>query len=289
MTFSRTHGYKKSKPIQHESMDRNLSTKIWSAIFEHIFEKCAPHSTTGYDGNPVQKSKAYPLIKIIWTDFFSLSLDNLDSKYHKVTESIKTRYEGLEWYEKYDFVDTVLNFSNSARVIDIRKLEKRLNGILENENAAYQIQNSKVIPRFEPIEVSEINEAKKSLPRESNVRISLEKSLIFFSARPKPDFENSIKESISAIESLSCTILDKSGTLGSQTQELGKKLKIPPAIGKIISTLYGWTSDATGVRHGGKDKMIADLGPEARLVLLTSHALVNYITTKEEIVGKASK
>ena len=63
-----------------------------------------------------------------------------------------------------------------------------------------------------------------------------------------PDFENSIKESISAVESCLMVLLKKpDGTLG----KLIKHANLDPDIERLVSQAYGATSNMAFVRHGG--------------------------------------
>ena len=63
-----------------------------------------------------------------------------------------------------------------------------------------------------------------------------------------PDFENSIKESISAVESSLMVLLNEpNGTLG----KLVKHANLDPDIERLVSQAYGATSNKAFVRHGG--------------------------------------
>jgi hypothetical protein len=85
----------------------------------------------------------------------------------------------------------------------------------------------------------------------------LHNALNHLSGRQTPDYANSIKESISAVESTCRAIAGKSGaTLGNaiKTLEAGV-VTIHPALQKAWGSLYGYTNDAEGVRHA------ANIGP----------------------------
>lgn len=71
------------------------------------------------------------------------------------------------------------------------------------------------------------------------------KNFIFAAA---PDFENSIKESISAVESCLMVLLNEpTGTLG----KIIKRGNLDPDIERLISQAYGALSNKDFVRHGG--------------------------------------
>lgn len=71
------------------------------------------------------------------------------------------------------------------------------------------------------------------------------KNFIFGST---PDFENSVKESVSSIESTLRIMLGKpAGTLGN----LLKDSTLDKDVQRLISQAYGYASNRDGVRHGG--------------------------------------
>jgi len=124
--------------------------------------------------------------------------------------------------------------------------------------------------------VAEIEAALK-IPFDS-ARGHLKKALAHFSNRENPDYENSIKESISAVESVAKEVTgDSKATLG----ELANRLNIHPAFRGGLKKLYGFTSDAGGIRHADdSSKPGKYLKPDqatARFMLVTCSAFVNYI------------
>ena len=125
--------------------------------------------------------------------------------------------------------------------------------------------------------ISYINHVLNLSDKFSPVREHTSKALKHLSNREKPDYENSIKESISALESLTKIILGEKGTFG----ELTKKWQIHQGLKDAINKLYGWASDENGIRHGG-DKKTSKVGEEeARLILVLSSSLINYILFKK--------
>lgn len=95
-------------------------------------------------------------------------------------------------------------------------LTKEFNRILEEEAAPYRILNRLVVPIISNSEIAAIGET-IDLKYES-VSKHMTKALELYDDRQKPDYENSVKESISNIESMCSIITGISGvdiTLGN--------------------------------------------------------------------------
>lgn len=112
----------------------------------------------------------------------------------------------------------------------------------------------------------------------SPVRVQWLKAKNFIFTSP-PDYENSIKESINSIESCLMILLNQpNGTLG----KLIKNQQIDPDIGKIISQVYGISSNKSFVRHGGVQNQLIDQ-LEAEFFLDFAASAIIYIKDKLKV------
>jgi hypothetical protein len=113
----------------------------------------------------------------------------------------------------------------------------------------------------------------------------LRRSLELLSDRNTPDYRNSIKEAISAVESLVILILkaDK-GTLGQLIKKLEDEIGLHPALRKAFSNLYGYTSDEAGVRHALTEAEKVDFN-DAKFMLVVCSAFINFVEGKVLIKG----
>ncbi|MFH1639453.1 MAG: hypothetical protein ABIB93_03970 [Chloroflexota bacterium] len=107
------------------------------------------------------------------------------------------------------------------------------------------------------------------------------------SDKTSPDYRNSIKESISAVEAICRAITgNDKATLGEALkiiQEQGK-LNLHTALKQAFSNLYGYTSDAEGIRHALLDE--PNLNSEDALFMLVScSAFINYLGSKASKTG----
>lgn len=111
-----------------------------------------------------------------------------------------------------------------------------------------------------------------------NVSGHLVKATTFLADRDMPDYENSIKESISAVEAMCVVLLGKGATLGAALKQLEDKgIKIHPSMKSAFEKLYGYTSDAAGIRHAGNIGGPNSTFEEAKFMLVSCSAFVNYL------------
>ena len=123
----------------------------------------------------------------------------------------------------------------------------------------------------------------------SSVNTHITKALEHYADRDNPDYENSIKESISAVEAMCCIITGlqgKTATLGNALGALEKSgVKIHGAMKGAFEKLYGYTSDENGIRHGGIDFVNAP-AEDAKYMLIACSAFVNYLIEKHIKSGR---
>ena len=112
------------------------------------------------------------------------------------------------------------------------------------------------------------------------IRDSIQTALGFLSDRKSPDYRNSIKESISAVESLCVSISgDPKATLGTALHAIERSHQLHPAFKKALSSLYGYTSDADGIRHALLEESSISYS-DAKFMLVSCSAFVNYVLGK---------
>jgi len=119
------------------------------------------------------------------------------------------------------------------------------------------------------------------------VREHLKQSLTLLADKTNPDYRNSIKESISAVESLSKIVakLPKT-TLSPALAAIEKKTALHPSLKEAFQKLYGYTNDAQGIRHALMDEPSLDI-EDAKFMLVSCSAFVNYLVVKAQKAGIA--
>lgn len=185
-----------------------------------------------------------------------------------------------EWPEVYDFIEYVIRHDEDATRRD--DFVHQCNRVLKDEMAGYQIVGLQVVPITSEVEVEAIEKAMADSEPLGPVREHLVRSLELLSEKPSPDWRNSIKESISAVEAL-CRIIaqDKKATLGDALKVVERKVALHAALRRAFDSLYGYTSDANGIRHSLKDEADLDL-EDAVFMLVSCSAFVSFLVAKAQ-------
>ena len=125
-----------------------------------------------------------------------------------------------------------------------------------------------------------LHRGRQDSDRFKTVQIHLRRALELFSDRNNPDYRNSIKEFISAIESF-CIIFtgNSKATLEQALKEIEKNHELHPALKNSFSSLYGYTSDSNGIRHSLLDESTLSQ-EDAKFILVACSAFVNYLSLK---------
>lgn len=190
------------------------------------------------------------------------------------------------WYKKLDMLEFAIkwmfkNYGDNARQDALRKFVQYLNIRFQKLGFAYRIVNNQIVEITSEQEIIEIEEALKV---SDPIAKHLSTSMALLSQRPNPDYRNSIKESISAVEYICRKITGKT-TLGDALKELDKKgLQLSNMLKTAFEKLYVYTNDkATGIRHALMDEKDAPGFDEAKFMLVACSAFVNYINAKNKV------
>ncbi|RMF17416.1 MAG: hypothetical protein D6761_04305 [Candidatus Dadabacteria bacterium] len=276
MRFSERYGYKNIREIvQIDSIDEPLRNTLWSLLKVHVWDHI--HGSPGIYGAYYHLSshgneKLRQLCERLWFNYFKKPLDQLDDDWTKVHAQLRRYFFECEWFEVYDFIEFVANNYDRHQFKD--QFVVACNLVLEKEVSAYRFVGDVLSRITEQHEVEEVDLAlaKSCGPVQTHLRRALELA----SSREAPDYRNSIKESISAVESLVATVVGEKGTLG----QLIKKLEdLHPALRDAFSTLYGYTSDEGGIRHALLESEKVGF-EEAKFFLVACSAFINYVQSR---------
>ena len=270
--FSQRYRYSEEQGIQYERVGERLRNRLWNHFF-----------AAEYDADPFNRQDD-SLTKIErLMDGLGLTFNIPRSSKARATNAKKLReyvFDDTKWYLIYDLIERYVGLFDKTTQ---REICKAFNEILEDECSGYRFVKGLITPITNKEEIKTIEKATNTKYSAVNTHIS--KALALFSDRTKYDYENTIKESISAVEALCCIITnDKKATLGDALKKLESKgIKLHKALQSAMSSLYGYTSDEGGIRHGSIDFAGAS-SEDAKYMLISCSAFVNYLIEKWEKV-----
>lgn len=286
-SFSERFGYKNPKTsIQINSMDDDLRNGLWNALTIYFWDDVSFVRYQSSRKKIISESdnkEIYWLAFYIWKDFFKWRIDEMSNHWGDVYVEIRQHFLECEWQEVYEFLEFVVN--NYTGELENyyhtkAKFTSYCNQVLEKNISAYRFVERKFARITSGEEISEIESAIDMKDVFKPVSIHIKAALDMLSDRKKPDYRNSIKESISAVEAM-CRIItgDEKATLGAAIKKLKEKIEIHGAFEKAFSELYGFTSDEGGIRHSLMNK--SKIGFEdANFMLVSCSAFVNYLKVK---------
>ena len=262
--------------LQIESMDSELRNSLWNVLHTMFLFNLDPYTLRG--------TRQRRFFERLWRDFFKEPVDNIPKYSSETVSALKDWFFDSEWYEVYDLIEfTAKHDAQFGR----GRFGEVCNTFLEREMSGYRFVDSVLVKITNENELAEI-EAAIQASGQSNlngVKEHLGAALSKLADRKQPDYRNSIKESISAVESISKVIAaDKSATLGQTLKILEAKLGIHPALKSGFSNIYGYTSDEDGIRHALMDVSNCDF-EDAKYMLVSCSAFINYLISKASKAG----
>jgi hypothetical protein len=278
MNFSQRRGLKPIRAIiQKESIDDDLRTALWNNLTIYYFGEIR----TYVEDTP---QNLVILLRRLWIHYFKNKLDEFPFQLSRLTSQFKEYFFKADWNELFDFIEFIIaNYTEEQRSNKNQKNFKFVestNLTLEQNIAAYRIIDFLVTEITGEEEISSIEKALEDTNKLTPVRTHIRRALELMVDRKSPDYRNSIKESISGVEALCIVITgDEKATLGQALTEIEKTNKIHPALKKSFTSLYGYTSDSSGIRHAlvDEDSLTQD---DARFMLVSCTTFINYLLTK---------
>lgn len=261
LTFSQRKGLTPHpEPVQLESLDERLRTDIWNLLYTEFFKldaRIAPYSLEDF-----------------WWHHFAQPAEGYNES--RLASLIRATVIEGEWYEVYDLLEFIASQtpSYSGRLLDI------LNAILKINRAGYRIVADQVVEITNETELESIRTAVAQAPVQP-AREHMKKAVQLFADRNNPQYANSIKESISAVEAAARDASGRpSAVLGAALDEIAKQApSVHPALLKGWKAIYGFTSDSGGIRHADIPQSVPATQELAQYFLVTCSAMVNLLTT----------
>ncbi len=239
----------------------------------------------------------YAIKKHIWCYYFNRDLHELGRERSGVINFILEWLAdsldniSLQWFHKLDILELYINLLNDFLIGEVRDFEKgkfhkahiefhkwisNLNEEFTRLHYAYRIVSLQIVEITSPVEIeaveAAINEGKDS------VSIHINAALQHYGDKVNPNYRNSIKESISAVEVI-CREITGKDTLGAALNELEKKgIAFNSQLKTGFNNLYNYTNNKdTGIRHALMDDSHIPEQKEALFMLVSCSAFINYL------------
>ena len=272
--FSERKGIKHfSDIVQIDDLNERTRNKIYT-ITKNVFELA-----NGY--NEIEDY----IIEYIYEELFSLTKRDIprvmystNYSYVKVFDQVYSVIIEEEYSDVFTFIEGIIKCfdiidGSNCNMLNLKNnYIERIGYIFQSENVNYRIINEKITDIVDEQQINSIEETLNNPYKE----VSRHYSKAIEQLYSLKDFDNSIKESISSVEAM-CQILTKNSkaTLGDALKLL--KEKIHPAMKGAFEKLYGYTSDANGIRHANGLGEGDSTFEEAKYMLISCSAFVNYL------------
>jgi hypothetical protein len=207
-----------------------------------------------------------------------------ESSWGALTEHLK----GCEWPEFYDFVELVgqllkkkdddIPFGDTEY---FGAYSKKLNAVLQEDGIGWALNEKSELVRQMPRPVAKRAEAAREALKDkfAPARVHYQKATDYLYRHPI-DEANSIKEIVSAVESVARAVAPKATTLGSAIKLLHKDSRFSPHLLDGLEKLYVYSNATPQVRHGhpaaGQPRLV-----EAELAHAVGVAYILYLIAAE--------
>lgn len=259
------------KAIQRESMDVELKNGLWTAFFNKFVEAWGV-----YDGSYSRwpyRAELKDWATQVWTVFLKQPGD-IEGSFEATTKALRKKFYETEWHWCLDFLEFDVK---TAKVLGPR-LAAAANVFFQRENSAYRYVGEEIVEITDETEIEAIETAIDKGPRAA--RLHLTQALAMLSDGKSPDYRNSIKEAISAVEAV-CRLIsgaDKD-TLGPALKKVTAKAPMHGAFEQALLKLYGFTSDEGGIRHSLMEESTITYA-DAKFMLVLCSGFVNFMLGK---------
>lgn len=276
--FDKTYGLEK---IQRDDINEELSMAIWNWMFLYFFKVLKNESK--------QLSEFQEFFHVIWAESLNKDIYDIPTAPKSMVLNIRHLYNRLDWKRKYRLIEYVLEYypfyDVSIIYNGVVNLHKQsviaLNEILSHHNSAFRFVDSRITEITSKIELEAIKEAIDNgvFP---GTETHLKKSIKHLSDLENPDYGNSVKESILAVES-ACRHITGKNDLGKALALLKKRnVHINHNLEEAFKKLYHYRGDEAGVAHSLLSDTEKIKKEDAKFMLITCSAFINYLKVKKD-------
>lgn len=279
--YSERNGY---KPLSEVLVVNTITPALQNALCS-CFDRLYSFIRANYGSD----SYYYDLQRHIWTRF--LDHRERDYVYGKDVISLYLESSRNNWFEKFDIIEEALWFMEDnkpvfyqERPLCFEQLKNDLNNEFERLNIGHRVVDDCITDIVTECEIESVEMTVNH--SDNQVKEHLQKAIMLYSQRPEADYRNSIKESISAVESY-CRKKTGEITLGRALKKLEDAgIMIHPRLKSAFEQLYAYTNDGdTGIRHALIEGEYVPSHGEALFMLVSCSALINYLEESSSLMS----
>ncbi len=284
--FSDRYGYTSPQDtLIRERLDEDIINALCTCY--DVLEEALDEYDNKYRGYGQKGSYTYlELEEAVWCFFLNKRKADFES-HIRINYSVSTLFLNEinhAWYEKMNLLDFSISVlcGPKGRDYDYDKIVDRfvldINRSFTRLNYAYRVIDERIVQITDEQEIVAIVDAMKV---SDSIKTHMSDALKHLSTRPNPDYRNSIKESISAVEAI-CKKITEEDTLGKALNKLEKiGMTIPTMLKSAFVKLYAYTNDeSTGIRHALMDDSDTPGFDEAKFMVVSCSAFINYLQGK---------
>ncbi|WP_341935326.1 hypothetical protein MRBLWO14_000971 [Microbacterium sp. LWO14-1.2] len=255
------------KPIrevmQTDDLDEATRVRLWNLI----------HPVTE-NLRELTDRRGWTVMRDVWRSVLGRAVDEFS--WPSCELQLKSRILRDDWVEAMEamegFAKILHDAVNERTAVEFRR---RANLIFTEDLVGYRYIGSELAPVEDEQSANEVEAAIAAA--DDVARRHLQNAVSLLADRHNPQYAKVASEAILAVEA-SVHALTGKKTLGDGVKELGKVgLPVHPAIVKAWGAMYGYASDAGGMRHAniGGEEVDAAM---AVYLLVTCSAFVNLLT-----------
>lgn len=267
--------------LQADDINMPLRNRLWNMF---LVWRDSPRATTTY-------TMWVEFTRVVAERFSKVAVDTVPlGNQIGAHRWLKQQYDSLPWHGVYNLLEFLVEELPRLRQAPFERasLAEYANQLLEEELSAYRFVEGALVPISNPAEIAAIQHAAEAAAQGGldGVHTHIVAALQLFGRRPTPDYRNSVKESISAVESAASYIT------GSEKADLRKALAILEgpiqlhgALKAGFLSLYGYSSDEGGIRHALLEESSTVGFDEAKFMLVSCSAFATFLITKASAAG----
>lgn len=264
------------KPLQFESIDNDLKNGLWNLVIFYVLNNLKNEYF-------YYKEKDLRFFcQDLWHNFYKLPVDTIPSHNIMAEKFIRDKFFNGKWFEAYDLIEYLAKLDLGSFIS--QTFIQSVNRLLEQEFSAYRFIDGLISPISNKIEIEELEVAilqTYQFTSLNGANIHLTSALEKLSDKKNPDYRNSIKESISAVEAI-CRKLTGESTLGKALNALESKgILIDEQIKNGFDKIYASTNNKqSGIRHAIIEKHKNPDFDDAKFMLVICSSFINLLIGK---------